>query len=191
VIAAWAVGGAVVLLAVAAAIVVGVRRLGARLEPGARAPEFTLQAAQGGTVRTVELQQLLAEGPVVLYFYPKSFTSGCTVEAYLFAQRIAEFEYLGATVVGVSSDDIETQKRFSTQECASAFLVASDPGLLVAKRYAAALALGFANRSSYVIARDGTIAYSYVNLNPAEHVTNVLAALREHAPATRAASFER
>ncbi len=175
--------GVVVVVAVAGLSVTALRRLAAHLEPGTPAPEFTLEAAKGGTVQTIELHQILARGPVVLYFYPKSFTSGCTVEAYLFAERAAEFEHLGATVIGVSGDDIETQKRFSTQECQSAFLVASDPGLQVAKRYAAALALGFANRISYVIAHDGTIAYWYASLDPSRHVGNVLAALGRLVPA--------
>jgi len=182
--------GVVVAVVGAGISVVAVRRLAAHLVPGTHAPEFTLQAAKGGTVQTVELRELLASGPVVLYFYPKSFTSGCTVEAYLFAERVAEFEHLDATVIGVSGDDIETQKRFSTQECQSAFLVASDPGLRVAKRYAAALPLGFANRTSYVIAPDGTIAYSYASLDPSKHVTNVLAALQGLAPGHRPADFK-
>lgn len=175
----WVAIGVVVVIVVAGASVLAQRRLAAHLVPGTRAPEFTLQAAKGGTVQTVELRQILAGGPVVLYFYPKSFTQGCTVEAYLFAQRAAEFEHLGATVIGVSGDDIATQQRFSTRECQSAFLVASDPGLRVAKQYAAALALGFANRTSYVIAPDGTITYSYASLDPSKHVDNVLAALHE------------
>jgi peroxiredoxin Q/BCP len=174
--------GVVVVIVLAGISAIALRRLAMHLEPGTQAPEFSLQAAKGGTVQTVELRQLLARGPVVLYFYPKSFTSGCTVEAYLFAEHVAEFEHLDATVIGVSGDDIETQKRFSTQECQSAFLVASDPGLRVAKRYAAALALGFANRTSYVIAPDGTIVYSYASLDPSKHVANVLAALGGLAP---------
>jgi peroxiredoxin len=174
--------GVVVVIVVAAVSVLALRRLAAHLVPGTQAPEFALQAAKGGTVQTIELRRILAGGPVVLYFYPKSFTSGCTVEAYLFAEHAAEFEHLGATVIGVSGDAIETQQRFSTQECQSAFLVASDPGLRVAKQYAAALALGFANRTSYVIAPDGTITYSYASLDPSKHVGNVLAALRELVP---------
>lgn len=180
----------VVVLAITGIVVLALRRLAGHLEPGTRAPEFILQAAKGGAVQTVELRQLLAGGPVVLYFYPKSFTSGCTVEAYLFAERGAEFEHLHATVIGVSGDDIETQKRFSTQECQSAFLVASDPGLKVAKRYSAALALGFANRTSYVIAPDGTIVYSYASLDPSKHVANVLAALSGLAPYHWPAGFK-
>ena len=169
------------LVIVAAFGVVGalaLRRVSAHLEHGRTAPPFTLQAALGGSVETVDLTALLAKGPVVLYFFPKSFTQGCTVEAHLFSEHVADYHRLGATVVGVSGDDIETQKRFSTQECRSAFLVASDPGLKTAKEYDAFLAGSYANRTSYVIAQDGSIAYAYTSLDPAKHVANTLEALR-------------
>ena len=171
--------GVAVLLVVGALVVVATRRVQAHLVHGVTAPEFVLQAAKGGDVETVNLKTELAKGPVVLYFFPKSFTSGCTVEAHLFSEHQAEYRKLGATVIGVSGDNIETQKKFSTQECRSAFRVASDPGLKVAKQYDAALAPGFANRTSYVIAKDGTIAYAYTNLDPAKHVENTLRAVRE------------
>jgi len=164
--------------------VLGARRVSARLANGATAPEFTLQAAKGDEVHTVDLKSALAAGPVVLYFFPKSFTPGCTMEAHLFSERIGDFTQLGATVIGVSADDIPTQQRFSSQECSAAFLVASDPGLTVAKKYSAALVGSIANRTSYVIAPDGTIAYAYTNLDASKHVENTLAALRElNAPA--------
>jgi peroxiredoxin len=170
--------GVIALLVLATVGFVGVRRATAHLEHGTAAPEFTLQAARGGDVVTVDLKAALAKGPVVLYFFPKSFTSGCTTEAHLFSEHVGDYKKLGAQVIGVSGDDIETQKKFSTQECRSAFLVASDPGLKIAKEYDAALAPGYANRTSYVIAPDGTIAYAYTNLDPAKHVDNTLDALK-------------
>jgi peroxiredoxin len=155
------------------------RPASAELTTGSPAPEFTAQAALGGDVRTVDLKVALAKGPVVLYFFPKSFTEGCTVEAHLFSDHIADYQKLGATVIGVSADDIETQKKFSTQECRSAFLVASDPGLAIAKSYDAVLkAPQYANRTSYVIAPNGTIVYSYTSLDPSLHVQNTLTALQ-------------
>jgi thioredoxin-dependent peroxiredoxin len=155
------------------------RPASAELTNGSPAPEFSAQAAQGGDVRTVDLKVALAKGPVVLYFFPKSFTQGCTVEAHLFSDHIADYQKLGATVIGVSADDIETQKKFSTQECRSAFLVASDPGLTIAKSYDAVLkAPQYANRTSYVIAPNGTIVYSYTSLDPSLHVQNTLTALQ-------------
>ena len=151
----------------------------AHLAPGRAAPAFTAQAAQGGTVATFDLRAALAKGPVVLYFFPKSFTEGCTAEAHDFAEHIAAFKRLGATVVGVSGDDIATQVKFSTLECRSKFLVASDPGLKIAHAYDAVVLNVFANRTSFVIARDGTIAYAYTSLDPEQHVANVLTALRK------------
>jgi peroxiredoxin Q/BCP len=174
----FAAGALVALVILAVVAFVGVRRVSAHLEHGTAAPDFTLQAAKGGDVATVDLKAALAKGPVVLYFFPKSFTSGCTVEAHLFSEHIADYAKLGAQVIGVSGDDIETQKKFSTEACRSAFLVASDPGLKVAKQYDAALAPGYANRTSYVIAPDGTIAYSYTSLDPSKHVDNTLEALK-------------
>jgi peroxiredoxin len=151
---------------------------GAHISAGRVAPAFTAQAAQGGTVSTFDLHAALARGPVVLYFFPKSFTEGCTAEAHDFAEHIAAFKALGATVVGVSGDDIATQVKFSTLECRSKFLVASDPGLKIAHAYDAVVMNVFANRTSYVVARNGTIAYAYTSLDPEQHVANVLAALR-------------
>src|SRR6201994_2088468 len=174
----YAVGALAALVVLAGVAFVGVRHATAHLEHGAAAPDFTLQAAQGGDVVTVDLKAALAKGPAVLYFFPKAFTSGCTTEAHPFSEHVADYKKLGAQVIGVSGDDIETQKKFSTQECRSAFLVASDPGLKIAKQYDAALAPGFANRTSYVIAPDGTIAYAYTNLDPAKHVDNTLDALK-------------
>src|ERR1700680_3806728 len=109
-------GALVALVIVAAVALVGVRRAFAHLEHGALAPAFSLQAAQGGDVQTVDLKAALAKGPVVLYFFPKSFTSGCTTEAHLFSEHVADYKKLGAQVIGVSGDDLETQKKFLTQE---------------------------------------------------------------------------
>lgn len=150
----------------------------AHLAPGAAAPPFTAQAAKGGTVSTVTLSGALAKGPVVLYFFPQAFTSGCTAEAHDFADHAADFARLGATVIGVSGDNIATEAKFSTQECRSKFLVAADPGLKIAKSYQAVILNIYADRTSYVIARDGKIAYTYTSLDPSRHVANTLEALR-------------
>ena len=115
----------------------------------------------------------------MLYFFPQSFTSGCTAEAHDFADHIADYKALGATVVGISGDSIATQMKFSTQECRSKFLVAADPGLTIAKAYDSVVLGLYANRTSYVIAQNGTIAYAYTSLDPDKHVANTLAALRK------------
>jgi peroxiredoxin len=149
----------------------------AALKDGADAPDFRAQAALGGDVEAFHLKEALAKGPVVLYFFPKSFTSGCTVEAHAFSDHIADFRKYGATVIGVSADDIDTQKKFSTQECRSNFLVASDPGLKIARSYDAVLLGSYANRVSYVIAPDGKVVETYTNLEPLGHIDNALRAL--------------
>jgi thioredoxin-dependent peroxiredoxin len=153
----------------------------AQLSVGAPAPQFALDAALGGTTMRFDLDAALTHGPVVVYFFPKSFTEGCTAEAHAFAAHIEEFRALDATVIGVSGDDLATQRRFSSSECAAKFLVAADPGLHVAKRYDAVVLNLFANRTSYVIGRDGRVAYAYTSLDPDHHVANLLAALRAQA----------
>ncbi len=149
----------------------------AHLAPGTVAPPFTAQAAKGGDVSTISLAGALAKGPVVLYFFPQSFTSGCTAEAHDFAAHAADYAALGATVIGVSGDSIATQVKFSTLECRSKFLVASDPGLRIARSYQAVILNLYADRTSYVIAPDGKVVYEYTNLDPDKHVANTLAAL--------------
>lgn len=151
----------------------------AQLPAAATAPAFTAQVAQGGVVSSFSLAQALADGPVVLYFFPQSFTSGCTAEAHDFAAHIEAYKALHATVVGVSGDSIATQVKFSTLECRSKFLVAADPGLKIAKSYDSVILGLYANRTSYVIAPDGKIAYAYTSLDPDKHVANTLAALRK------------
>jgi peroxiredoxin len=171
---------AIVVLVVLGAAGFVFRRTRSHLARGKQAPDFVAQAALGGEVQTFRLRDALASGPVVLYFYPKSFTSGCTIEAHAFSAAVPQFAEFGATVVGISGDDIETQKKFSTQECQSAFLVASDPGLVIGKQYDVALAPNVPNRTSYVIARDGTIAEAFTSMfQPQEHVAKTLAAVRD------------
>jgi peroxiredoxin len=166
------------LAALVCALFLAPQPAAAHLPVASVAPAFTAPAAQGGAVSTFNLHAALAGGPVVLYFFPQSFTSGCTAEAHDFAEHIAEYKALGATVVGISGDSIATQKKFSTQECRSKFLVASDPGLKIAHAYDAVILGLYADRTSYVIAQNGTIAYTYTNLDPDQHVARTLAALR-------------
>src|SRR5262245_5530138 len=98
----------------------------AALKPGDAAPEFTLEAALGGKEFKFSLAEALKKGPVVLYFYPKSFTSICTVEAHEFAENIDNFAAAGASVIGISGDKIEVQRDFSTKECRDKFPVGAE-----------------------------------------------------------------
>ena len=157
----------------------------AALDVGDAAPNFTIQAAQGGKVFSFSLADSLAKGPVVLYFFPAAFSVGCSLEAHEFAEAIGRFEALGASVIGVSSDDIDTLTKFSVQACQGKFPVASDNTQKVMKSYDAVMALrpDFANRISYVISRDGKVVYHYQSLNPSRHVEKTLTALREYSKA--------
>jgi peroxiredoxin Q/BCP len=153
---------------------------GAALKPGDAAPDFSTEAAIGGKEFKFALADALKKGPVVLYFFPKSFTKGCTVEAHLFAEATQKFNALGATVVGISNDDIETQKRFSTEECRDKFAVASDHDTAITKQYDAKLAtMPMSDRISYVIAPDGKILYAYASMDPQDHVANTMKALQD------------
>src|SRR6478752_5125235 len=80
----------------------------AALNVGAPAPDFSTQASLGGNVFTFKLNEALKQGPVVLYFFPAAFTQGCTIEAHNFAEATDEYKSLGATVIGVSTDNIDT-----------------------------------------------------------------------------------
>lgn len=170
------------LLAVTFAATLGVAAAAhAALKIGAPAPDFTAQAALGGQPFTFTLHEALAKGPVVLYFYPAAFTQGCSLEARSFADAIDQYKSLGATVVGVSADDMETLKKFSMADCAGKFAVAADADRQVMKRYDAAHERNpeRAQRISYVITPDGKILYEYSDMNPDHHVANTLKALRD------------
>ena len=148
----------------------------AALKIGEKAPDFSIDAALGGKPFKFALADALSRGPVVLYFFPKAFTSGCTIEAHAFAEATPRFNALGATVIGVSNDDIATIQRFSVEACRNQFAVAADPDSRVIRAYDAKLMLmpGMADRISYVIDRSGKIAYSYSSLSPEGHVANTL-----------------
>jgi peroxiredoxin len=152
----------------------------AALDIGERAPDFTVDAARAGTVYRYSLSESLRKGPVVLYFFPAAYSEGCSIEAHFFAEAIAEFNALGATVIGVSGDDIETLTKFSVQACQSKFPVGSDETQSVMKSFDAVMQTkpDYANRISYIIAPDGTVVYHYMSLNPAKHVEKTLEALR-------------
>ncbi|GAB3039196.1 MULTISPECIES: peroxiredoxin [Oleiagrimonas] len=152
----------------------------AALPDGAKAPMFTAKASLGGKVYSYSLAKELKKGPVVVYFYPAAFTPGCTIEAHDFAEAMPKYKALGASVIGVSHDPIAKLKKFSVSECRSKFPVASDKDGHIMKDYDSVLPSNaeYANRTSYVIAPDGTVIYSYTAMNPDKHVENTLGAIR-------------
>jgi thioredoxin-dependent peroxiredoxin len=170
----------VVLLGVAASAVI-LAQARAALSVGASAPDFTTQAAIGGNEFSFTLSDALKKGPVVLYFYPKAFTKGCTVEAHNFSEATEKFKQMGATVIGMSNDDIDTLKKFSVLECRNKFAVAADQGGHVMKQYDAVMPgrTDVADRISYVIAPDGKVIYAFASMSPDGHVENTLSAV-EH-----------
>ena len=113
-------------LIVAAMLAATTAPASAALSLGTKAPDFSLQATLGGNVFTFNLADALKKGPVVLYFYPAAFTTGCTIEAHDFADAIDQYKALGATVIGVSHDPLDTLQKFSVSDCRSKFAVAAD-----------------------------------------------------------------
>src|SRR5205823_3582836 len=111
----------------------------AALDIGDRAPDFSTEAALAGSVYKYSLAESLKKGPVIIYFFPAAYSEGCSVEAHYFAESVAQFNALGATVVGVSGDDIETLSKFSVQACQSRFPVASDRTQAVMKSFDAVM----------------------------------------------------
>ena len=150
----------------------------AALQPGAKAPNFITQGAIGGKPFKLNLAEQLRHGPVVLYFYPKAFTKGCTLEAHAFSVAMPEFRAAGARVIGLSADDLDTLKKFSVEGCRSAFPVARAEKSVI-KAYDVALpVVGMSNRTSYVIARDGRITMVHSEMDWKDHVARSLAAVK-------------
>lgn len=174
----WKTVLAIVGLAGAAAALVLPRAAMSSLPVGAKAPDFTTRGALGGHLFTLTLSHQLKKGPVVLYFFPAAYTPGCTAEAHEFAEASAQFRAAGATVIGLSADPVDKLARFSVEECRSKFAVAS-AGPAIIKAFDVALPVGgLSNRTSYVIAPTGRIAYVHSAMSYKDHVRNTLAAVR-------------
>src|SRR5947209_18521095 len=150
----------------------------AALKVGDKAPDFNTVGAVGGKDFKIQLAELEKKGPVVLYFFPKAFTSGCTAEAHAFSESIGDFKKAGAQVIGMSGDDLVTLHSFSTKECRSAFPVATATSA-TQKAYDVAWAEhpGITTRTSYVIGKDGKIVMVHDNLDFSQHVAKTLAAV--------------
>lgn len=151
----------------------------AALPVGAKAPDFTTTGAVAGKAFKLHLADQLRHGPVVLYFFPKAFTSGCTAEAHAFSESIGDFKKAGARVIGMSADNLATLKDFSVKECRNAFPVATATAK-TQKAYDVAWAAhpGITTRTSYVISRKGKVVMVHDDLDFSEHVAKTLAAVR-------------
>jgi thioredoxin-dependent peroxiredoxin len=151
----------------------------AALPVGAKAPDFVTTGAIAGKPFRLHLAEQLRNGPVVLYFFPKAFTQGCTLEARAFSEASDEFSKLGARVIGMSRDDLATLRRFSVEECRGAFPVAT-ASEATARAYDVILKQKpeLTDRTSYVIAPDGRIVFVHSDMDWSKHVEKTLAAVR-------------
>ena len=154
----------------------------AALKVGAKAPDFSAPAFLAGQPFTFKLADALKKGPVVVYFFPAAHTSGCNVEAHLFSQAIDQFKAQNTTVIGVTAGNTEQLADFSkeTEHCSGKFPVAADADAKIAKEYDSRLLMkpGWSDRTSYLIAQDGSIAAAYSSLNPDQHVKEMLDAVK-------------
>lgn len=154
----------------------------AALKVGALAPEFSAPAYLAGEPFTYQLADALKHGPVVVYFFPAAHTPGCNIEAHLFSEAMDDFKAQGATVIGVTAGNTNELADFSkeTEYCGGKFPVAADDGAKIARQYDAILAQKpeWSDRTSYVIAPDGSIAHVYSAMSPQGHVAETLAAVK-------------
>src|SRR5438045_5883818 len=166
----------------------------AALTAGDKAPDFTAQASLAGKAFTFSLKDALAKGPVVVYFYPSAYTGGCNLQAHTFAEHKADFDAAGATIIGVSLDNIARLNDFSAdpEYCAGKIAVASDADGKIAKSYELQVMPGkagqkdsrgneighdFAERTTFVVKPDGTVAATIGGVKPAENVEQALVAV--------------
>jgi len=168
----------------------------AALKEGDAAPVFTAQAALAGKEFTFSLKDALAKGPVVVYFYPSAYTQGCNVQAHTFSVNMEKFTAAGASVVGVSLDSVERLKVFSAdpEYCAGKLPVASDADGKIAKSFDLKVAdahpgfkdtrgeeigHGFAERTTFVVTRNGKVAATIGGVSPTENVDKTLEAVQK------------
>ena len=167
----------------------------AALKPGDMAPDFTASGSLGGKDFNFHLKDALKKGPVVVYFYPSAYTGGCDLEAHTFAEQSDKFKAAGATIVGVSADDLGRLKQFSANPsfCAGKFAIMSDADTKIAQSYALNvtppregakdvnkddIGHAFIERVTYVIGKDGkilaTLSSKDDKLSPDQHVDKSL-----------------
>lgn len=169
------------------------------LGKGDAAPAFAAKASLAGKEFSFSLKKALAKGPVVVYFYPSAYTGGCDAEAHEFAEQKDKFTAAGATIIGVSGDDIQRLNTFSADPnyCAGKFAVASDGDGKIAESYGLVMSPpkfgvkdirgvevnhGFIPRTTYVIGKDGKVIAVFSSatdhVSPTEHVEKSLAIVK-------------
>jgi peroxiredoxin Q/BCP len=166
-----------VVVAVVVILFVVSRSLSSRSMPqaGSAAPDFSLTSQDGGTVSLKDYRGKW----VVLYFYPKDFTSGCTIEAHNFQRDQAEFAKRNAVVLGVSVDSADSHKKFCAKEGLN-FKLLADTSHQVSKEYGSLMNFGIAHisaRNTFLINPQGSIVRAFASVNPARHSAEVLSAI--------------
>ena len=178
---------------IASALILGawVLQAHAALKEGEVAPAFTTQASLGGKAHTYALKDHLKNGPVVVYFYPTAFGGGCSIQAHAFAENYEKFAQAGATIVGVSLDDIQRLNEFSVHPdyCASKFPVASDTDGKIANAYGLAVNEstrgrkdkrgvqvdhGSVDRTTFIVGTDGKVIATVGGVDAAANVDKAL-----------------
>jgi len=152
------------------------RAAGDVLQAGATAPDFSLPSQED---TQVSLSQYKGKW-VVLYFYPKDMTTGCTIEAHNFQRDLPKYEALNAVVLGVSLDTVESHKTFCSKDSLT-FKLLADPDHKVIDAYGVPVAdhngMKFANRDSFLISPTGKVVKVWTGVNPNTHSDDVLAAI--------------
>jgi peroxiredoxin Q/BCP len=170
------------LLLAAAAAALLATPVAAALKMGEKAPDFSAPGYLAGKPINFSLAEARKKGPVVVYFFPAAHTAGCNIEARLFSEAIDQFKAQKATVIGVTAGKVDELAAFSaeTEHCGGKFPVAADPGAKIARQYDSILAAkpDWSDRTSYVIAPDGTILHAYSKLDPSQHVAETLGAVK-------------
>lgn len=172
----------------------------AALKVGDTAPDFTSTASLGGKDFTFHLYDAVKKGPVVVYFYPSAYTGGCDLEAHTFAENHDKFDAAGASIIGVSADNLERLNQFAADPnfCAGKFPIATDESLNIAKSYdlqttpgkpgqkdvrGVEIGHGFIERVTFVVGKDRKIVAVMSSkddkLSPDQHVTKSLAMVEQ------------
>ncbi len=147
-----------------------------RIKVGDRAPDFSLPSQSG---EVISLRDFAGRLSVVLYFYPKDFTIGCTAETKSFSENYEEFRRVGAEIIGISSDTVESHESFAS-ECKAPFLLLSDEGAKVRGQYGVEPTLGLIpGRVTFIIDKEGVVRYIFSSqFNPKKHVKRAMDILR-------------
>jgi len=144
---------------------------------GTKAPDFSLTSQEG---KQLSLKDFRGKW-VVLYFYPKDFTSGCTIEAHNFQRDLAQYEAKNAVIVGVSVDTADSHKEFCAKEGLN-FKLLADTEHKVSTEYGSVMDFKgqtYAARNTFVIDPKGIIVKEFIKVDPSKHSEEVLAALTE------------